>query len=221
MIMGYDLFNPPPNHQSCSNEQATKNCLSEIEHIEGLSYIPGYLSKVEHDALVNQIQKQTWLQDIRRRVQHYGWRYDYKARSIDYSMFLGKLPDWLQSLAERLYADKHLVSVPDQVIVNEYLPGQGIAPHIDCQPCFENTIISISLLTPIVMDFVKVSTREKEQLLLEPQSMVAISDDARYLWTHGIAARKSDVFKEQRFERKLRISLTFRKVKLDNNLFLA
>jgi len=28
-------------------------------------------------------------------VQHYGYRYDYKARTIDHSMRLGELPQWV------------------------------------------------------------------------------------------------------------------------------
>ena len=34
---------------------------------------------------------------------------------------------------------------PDQVTVNEYLPGQGIAPHVDTHSAFEDGIASLSL----------------------------------------------------------------------------
>ena len=35
--------------------------------------------------------------------------------------------------------------------VNEYLPGQGIAQHVDCVPCFGGTVASLSLLSPCTM----------------------------------------------------------------------
>ena len=66
------------------------------------------------------------------RVQHYGWRYDYRARAITPDMHIGALPDWLAKLAQRLYDETDLFyRVPEQVIVNEYQAGQGIATHID------------------------------------------------------------------------------------------
>jgi len=37
--------------------------------------------------------------------------------------------------------------------VNEYLPGQGIAPHVDTHDAFGPTLLSLSLVSGIVMDF--------------------------------------------------------------------
>jgi alkylated DNA repair dioxygenase AlkB len=59
--------------------------------------------------------------------------------------------------------------------------------------------------------------KEKERvvpLLLEPRSLVILRSDARYNWTHRIAARKTDDFQGRVIERR-RVSLTFRKVILD------
>ena len=41
---------------------------------------------------------------------------------------------------------------PSFALVNEYLPGQGIALHLDYQP-FDRTVASLSLLSPCVMEF--------------------------------------------------------------------
>ena len=102
------------------------------------------------------IDKQQWLNDLkRRRVQHYGFKYDYKARRVVRDMRIGKLPEWLEELAEKLCADGHMPEVADQVIVNEYEPRQGISNHIDCEPCFDNTIVSLSLGSGCFMDFNK------------------------------------------------------------------
>lgn len=37
--------------------------------------------------------------------------------------------------------------------VNEYLPGQGIAAHVDTHDAFGHTLLSLSLASGVVMDF--------------------------------------------------------------------
>ena len=104
---------------------------------------------------------------------------------------------------------------PSQLIINEYQPGQGIANHVDCEPCFGETIISVSLGCNCVMDFINLKTKEKIEVMLEPRSLVIISGEARHNWTHGIATRKTDSFNGIKYERQLRISMTFRNVILN------
>jgi alkylated DNA repair dioxygenase AlkB len=131
-------------------------------------------------------------------------------------MFLGPLPNWSQVLAQRLFDKYYLQAIPDQVIINEYQPGQGIANHVDCEPCFGNSISSLSLGSPCVMELTCLTDKKKIELLLEARSLVIISDEVRYKWTHGIPARKKDQLLSFTFERKLRISMTFRNVILPN-----
>jgi hypothetical protein len=82
--------------------------------------------------------------DLKRRVQHYGWRYDYKARRIDLSMRLGELPPWATRLALRLVRDGLVPQLADQVIVNEYVGRQGISKHVDCPGVKRNRRISVT-----------------------------------------------------------------------------
>jgi alkylated DNA repair dioxygenase AlkB len=114
--------------------------------------------------------------------------------------------------ANKLHREGYMPQIPDQLIVNEYNPGQGIASHVDCEPCFGDTIISLSLGSTCIMDFINKRTKEKIEILLEPRSLVVLKDDARYQWTHGIVGKKADYFKGQKYERTTRISLTFRNV---------
>ena len=192
--------------------QKPKNDDKLLSKISGLLYIPEYITKNEHDELWNSVNSETWLGDLKRRVQHYGYKYDYKARFIDYSMKIGNLPEWASKLAEKLYADRYMQAKPDQLIVNEYKQGQGIANHIDCEPCFGDTIISLSLGSTCIMDFINKKTKESIEVLLEPRSLVVLKANARYLWTHGIKGKKFDIFNGQKIERNTRISLTFRNV---------
>lgn len=183
--------------------------------IPGLRYVPDFVSREARDQLLRDVDAQPWLTDLKRRVQHYGYKYDYKARKIDQTMRIGPLPEWSLRIAEDLVQLGLMTELPDQLIVNEYEPGQGIAPHVDCVPCFTDTIASLSLGSACVMNFANKETEEIVPLLLDPGSLVILRGEARYNWTHGIAARKSDVFQGRTIDRRRRVSLTFRKIILD------
>jgi alkylated DNA repair dioxygenase AlkB len=190
--------------------------VDKLNFIKGLYYIPDFITETEQKELWNAINNEKWLDDLKRRVQHYGYKYDYKKRSLDHSMYLGSIPQWTNFVAERIVEKGFMKNLPDQVIVNEYLPGQGISDHIDCEPCFEDTIISLSLGSPCIMNFKnKDDKRDKHDILLEPRSLVVITDDARYNWTHGIPAREKDKWLGNTIYRKTRISLTYRRVILN------
>ncbi|TCC99701.1 alpha-ketoglutarate-dependent dioxygenase AlkB [Pedobacter hiemivivus] len=177
-----------------------------------MTYHKDFITKEEESKLIDQILSEEWLGDLKRRVQHYGWKYDYKARSLDYSMYLGSLPQWISVFSKRLVEHGMMTEEPDQVIINEYKPGQGIANHVDCEPCFGDTIISLSLSSACTMNFINLSSQEKKEVVLLPRSVVVIKGDARYHWSHGIPARLADQIDGTRINRKLRISMTFRKV---------
>jgi alkylated DNA repair dioxygenase AlkB len=189
---------------------------NQIE-VAGLEYFPNFITQQKSDELIKIIDGQVWIHDLKRRVQHYGWKYDYTARRITNDLYLGQLPDWLQNLADDLKTKGIFENAPDQVIISEYQAGQGISAHIDCVPCFGGVIASLSLGSACVMDFTKTDflepeTSEKTSKLLDPQSLLVMKKDARYKWQHAIPARKTDKIDGQTFPRQRRISLTFRNV---------
>ena len=49
--------------------------------IPGLIYISNYISPATAKSLLEIIDQQPWLNELKRRVQHYGYRYDYKKRA--------------------------------------------------------------------------------------------------------------------------------------------
>lgn len=130
---------------------------------------------------------------------------------ISHDMKLGPLPNWLSELGYKLVEQKIFAQMPDQIIVNEYEPGQGIAAHIDCVPCFGNHIASLSLNGAVDMRFDRGG--EAHNLRLMPESLLGLSGEARLKWRHSIAARKTDLVDGQRVARSRRVSLTFRTVK--------
>jgi alkylated DNA repair dioxygenase AlkB len=178
--------------------------------IPGLTLHPDFISRAEEGDFLGVIDAQPWRADFQRRVQHYGYRYDYKARQVTPDLYLGPLPPWFQGLAERLTHSGFFPDLPDQVIVNEYLPGQGIAPHMDCVPCFGDVIASLSLGSDVVMDFGRSDGSEKISHRLPARSLLIMTGAARYHWQHSIAKRKTDVVDGQKIIRQRRVSLTFR-----------
>ncbi|MGB5960125.1 MAG: alpha-ketoglutarate-dependent dioxygenase AlkB [Coleofasciculaceae cyanobacterium] len=197
----------PPNTELDSNINIEPN-----NQIPGLTYIPEYISLDEQNLLVSIIDQKEWSTKTQRRVQHYGYQYDYKSGLLASSSYLGALPNWLQNIAKRLESDRLTAQLPDQVIINEYQPGQGINNHIDCIPCFGKIIISLSLASPCLMDFTQADTSEQIPILLLPGSLIVMQEAARYKWQHGIAARKKDHYQDKETTRKRRVSITFREV---------
>jgi len=114
--------------------------------------------------------------------------------------------------AVRLRDDGWITEVPDQAIINEYAPGQGITRHVDCVPCFGDTILSISLNSACVMTFTRIVEPIEVPLLLRPRSLTIMRGESRYGWTHGIMARKTDNYMGESITRGRRLSITFRRV---------
>ncbi|RDJ35366.1 MAG: alpha-ketoglutarate-dependent dioxygenase AlkB [Crenarchaeota archaeon] len=182
--------------------------------VSGLNYVSNFLTNQECESLLHYIDSMPWMTDLKRRVQHYGYRYDYKLRAVDYSMYLGELPFFISDIADKLISRNLVSERPDQAIVNEYLPGQGISAHIDCEPCFKDTIVTISLGWPYEMEFFTFKNDEKniKYIQLEVGSALVISGEARYERFHQIRGRKKD----HSIPRQRRVSLTFRNVILEN-----
>ena len=183
--------------------------LHKVSGIYGLYYSPGFLDDDEQHDAVKHIDANQWRKDLGRRVQHYGWRYDYRSRTITSDMYLGPLPGWITKIAECLCNETELFDrIPDQVIVNEYIPGQGIALHAD-KDCFGATVATISLGDDWEMKFrpVKGSSDEDKSIMLQRGSALILTDDARFQWMHGIDKRKieRDKLNQRRRQRRVRI----------------
>jgi len=175
---------------------------TDVPPVPGLRYLPGYVTEADQLALVAAIDGMPWNTEWKRRRQPYGGGY---GRGDDSS----PIPEWGRSLADRMFADGVTDRPFDQMLVNEYTPGQGISSHRDYAP-FGRTVVSLSLLSPCVMDFKHPGSGRKESLLLEPRSLLVLSDEARFEWEHGIAARKRDAWQGVRWGRGRRVSVTFR-----------
>jgi alkylated DNA repair dioxygenase AlkB len=183
--------------------------------VPGLRYFADWLPPDARRKMLARIDAAEWSAELRRRVQHYGHRYDYGRRSVRADPRVRTapaLPSWARDQADRLVRAGLMAHPADQVIVNEYQPGQGISAHVDCVPCFGPVVAAISLGSGCVMDFTHPSDGTKVGVHLAPGSLCLMTGPARYEWRHAIAARKSDPGPGGRVPRGRRVSVTFRTV---------
>ena len=66
---------PLPEHV---NYGLQERGIHRIPGVCGLYYFYGFLNKHDQRALIECIDAKPWRTDLERRVQHYGWRYDYR-----------------------------------------------------------------------------------------------------------------------------------------------
>ncbi|XP_027568546.2 alkylated DNA repair protein alkB homolog 8 isoform X2 [Pipra filicauda] len=165
-----------------------------------------------------------------RRVKHFGYEFRYDNNNVDKDKPLpGGLPEICNLFLEKCLKQGYIKHKPDQLTVNQYEPGQGIPPHIDTHSAFEDEIISLSLGAEIVMDF-KHPDGHTVAILLPRCSLLVMTGESRYLWTHGITPRKYDIIQASELGQKVgtitadvgditlnrretRTSFTFRKVR--------
>ena len=200
---------PLPEHLNCGIQDRG---MHRIPEIRGLYYFCGFLEEHAQRAFIKCIDTRPWRTDLERRVQHYGWRYDYRTRTVTQDMDLGPLPDWVADVASRLYSETKLFErVPDQAIVNEYRPGQGIALHADRQ-CFGDTVATLSLGDDWEMRLrpVRGTAKEDRRIMLARGSVLILTADSRSRWMHGIDRRRMERSTIGQRERQRRLSLTFR-----------
>lgn len=172
--------------------------------ITGLTFISNFISINKELELMRQIDSCPWSTDLKRRTQHYGFKYDYTNK---HSLVPAQpIPDWLDDIIDIIMNLNIISNKPNQVIINEYMPGQGIHPHVDDVTLFGDGIVSISLGSNIQMDFINNTTRKSTETILTRRSLLCLTKQARYNWRHGITPRKKD----NNRPRGRRVSITFR-----------
>ena len=110
-----------------------------------------------------------------------------------------------------------------QAILNHYTAGEGISPHVDLLTRFADGIVAVSLGSGTVMTFRRVvdgsSTGEPEEgdrcdVYLPERSVLVLTGDARFKWTHGIEGRLADCVvgdgEPSWIKRGTRVSITLR-----------
>ncbi|KAG9458537.1 hypothetical protein H6P81_003045 [Aristolochia fimbriata] len=168
-------------------------------------YIPNFFSDSEQAQLLNQVYQapvSKWKSLKNRRLQNWGGVVHEKG------LLPQELPAWLTKITQRIYEQTGLFPAPiNHVLINEYLPDQGIMPHQD-GPAYFPVVAILSLGSPVVMNFIphpKISacvnsaddsdiangsnTPDPFSVLLMPHSLLIFKDAAYSGYLHGIEDR--------------------------------
>ncbi|KAJ0183544.1 hypothetical protein K1T71_001520 [Dendrolimus kikuchii] len=194
-------------------------------------YVPEFISESEEKMIMSNIYavpKPKWTQLSNRRLQNWG--------GIPHSkgMIAETIPPWLNEYLEKIHS-LNLMSGkrPNHVLVNEYLAGQGIMPHLDGS-LFYPTITTISVGSHTILKFFEPSTDSDRtsiqpafSFLLEPRSLLVLQDKLFNYYLHCIEEINEDILDENvinlnlcsgkyvrgvTLKRDTRISLTIRHV---------
>lgn len=113
-------------------------------------YIPDFITDSEQDQLLNKIYQapvSKWKSLKNRKLQNWGGVVHEKG------LLAQDLPPWLKRVTERIFEESCLFpSAINHVLINEYLPNQGIMAHQD-GPAYFPVVAILSLGSPAVMDF--------------------------------------------------------------------
>lgn len=179
--------------------------------VPGLFLYKDFITFEQEKALLDEIDSQIWMVDYARRLQYYGFRNELED-PYDLIKIPVSIPPKILQLSEEIVSKNLLDIQPDQVIINEYVPGEGIRPHKD-RNYYENQICGINLGSSCVMRFIRGKNLEVIDIEVPQRSMYIMQDDARKKWTHGIPPRKKDIINGEVHHRARRVSITYRKVK--------
>jgi alkylated DNA repair dioxygenase AlkB len=181
--------------------------MNALTAVLGLRYHEDFISPSEEEELLAAVELEEWSYQWQRRTQFYGVQYlPGDARGVK-----RPLPAWSDPFRRRLFEEGVTPSVPNQLGVNEYLPGQGIAGHVDF---LGGSVVSLSLGSGCVMEFTRDDLPYAPWVYLPRRSIVVLTGEARHDWKHGIPRRKSDVVNGKSLPRSRRVSITFRDLEL-------
>lgn len=176
----------------------------------GLIIYPNFISEATEQELIREIDSQIWIVDYDRRLQYYGYRNELE-KPYGLIPFPVAMPPLIHQFSEELVQQSVINLQPDQVIINEYAPGEGIRPHKD-RNYFENQICGVNLGSGTMMRFIKIVGGDVVDVYMPPRTVYVMQDDARYKWNHAIVPRKKDVVDGILLLRQRRLSITYRKV---------
>ncbi|XP_031400352.1 alpha-ketoglutarate-dependent dioxygenase alkB homolog 6 isoform X1 [Punica granatum] len=171
-------------------------------------YIPDFITETEETQLLENVYKapqSKWKSLKNRRLQNWGGIVHEKG------LLPQDLPSWLTKITQRISEESGLFpSAINHVLINEYLPGQGIMPHQD-GPAYFPVVAILSLGSPVVMDFTPhsslrscsskptISSEDANQdvgmwtdnhhpfsVALMPRGLLIFKDEAYSEYLHGI-----------------------------------
>ena len=194
-------------------------------YIEGLFYYPDFIKKYEEELILDLIDKNPWVRYINRRQQHYGITYYHTRHNIPELQPIEKFDSALRLETFDFLIEKFMKfgffdddKQPNQCLINEYVNNQYISSHFDDERAFGDTIVSISLVSPIYFTMKNPEMNDEIKIFLDKNSLLILKDASRFKWKHGITQMKQIhhpdtneliIYRDEKYRR---ISMTFRKL---------
>jgi DNA oxidative demethylase len=174
---------------------------------EGFRYLPDVLTADQEASYVGLMERLPWETVIfrgyeaRRRVVHFGHRYDFEARGVSPGLPIPPELVELRSVVAGLTEQDPGEFI--EVLATEYPAGATIGWHRDA-PAFGSTVLGVSLASACRMRLRRPRGDDWETWdeTLEPRSAYVISGVARSAWYHSIPPTP-----------ELRYSITYRTVR--------
>lgn len=133
--------------EECEEKRLEKFTVGPVSTIV---YIPDFITEAEQNHLLHQINStpmSKWKTLKNRRLQNWGGVVHEKG------LLPQSLPPWISTITQKICDWTGLFPSPiNHVLINEYLPGQGIMPHQD-GPAYFPVVAILSLGSPAVMTF--------------------------------------------------------------------
>ncbi|KJA24935.1 hypothetical protein HYPSUDRAFT_183277 [Hypholoma sublateritium FD-334 SS-4] len=177
-------------------------------------YFPNFITTEEEEYLIRKINdspQPQWKKLASRRLQIWGGDITAKGNLLPrpFPPFISKYPDVIARIKATGAFENTPHKEPNHVIINEYLPGQGIMPHED-GPQYHPVVATLSLGSHTVFHYYQyradgdgdpassghgktIDTRPTLSVILEPRSLI-ISSGAMYTsHLHGIEEATEDI----------------------------
>ncbi len=189
--------------------------------IPGFYYFAEVIDPEMGEDIVDYLNNKEWkgisISETGRKVQQYGYEYNYVTRKGSDYKKINPIPDILLSIQQvglnlvEPIVDKEVFEECklNQCIVNKYESKQGISAHID-KESFGPVIVCFTLGSGTAITFSK--NGEVIEKYVEPNSVYIMTGESRYNWKHEIKSRLTDKMGDNKIRRSTRISVTFRTV---------
>ncbi|PXF49367.1 Alpha-ketoglutarate-dependent dioxygenase alkB-like [Gracilariopsis chorda] len=162
------------------------------ETLPGMQYYAHFVTAAQQQHLLHHINSHpaAWKRLNNRTLQNWGGLPHIKG------MLQTPLPPFLLPLVTQLTDARVFATPPNHVLINRYLPGQGIHPHVD-GPAYKPVAAIISLQAPILMHFYHTTQhgavgQRAASMLLHPRSLLVLSQHVYHHMFHAIAETTVD-----------------------------
>nr|CCC91302.1 conserved hypothetical protein [Trypanosoma congolense IL3000] len=211
-----------------------------VPQIRGLYIISNFLTPLEHNTIWKELKGEGAsayaIEKLARRdVAHFNRRFYYGINLVGAAgVDANPKPSFYDWMIRRMRNEDSRVKVLnyplvphaptfDQLTVNFYnytdtkgKSAPGIAHHVDSHSAFDDCVAIVSLGSHTVIEFSRhdrpPETVAPLNVLVAPCSLLLMTGEARYCWTHCISEKREDVVSDRTppLPRSDRVSLTWR-----------